>query len=226
MMIRFLCRLLCWDEVTVDLGDGSDSVLVSGGGVIDLTALAAFTNVEHWVVTDNENYDFVGGAADDSFYVGDGSNRVLAGEGADMIELGAGIDVIAYEAVTESQFDQAGGTLFVGDVVYGFDFSNDQVDLSFDIDGEVTSIGIAVGFASSLSATLAENDELTTAFSTDNDGDDIDAALVNVLSGSAAGSYLLVQGAAAAGAFDPATDLVVQMQGVSNAGVFSSDLFI
>ena len=213
-------------NVAVDLGDGIDTISLLGGGVVDLTVLADITNVEWWVATGDENYDFVGTAADEKFFASDGTNRILAAGGADGIDLGEGTDVIAYGAVADSQFDQTGGTLFAGDVIYGFDFSNDHVDLPFLVDGEVDSIDISVGFASSLSETLAENDELTTAFSTDNDGDDIDAVLVNVVSGSAEGHYLIVQGQAAAGSFDSAVDLVVQMQSVSNVELFSLDLFV
>jgi len=217
---------LSLDEITVDLGDGIDSISLAGGGVVDLTALTNVTNVERWFATGAESYDFIGSAVDDSFSASDGPNRILAGAGADNIVLDSGVDVIAYGAVTESQFDQTGGVLFAGDVVYGFDFSNDHVDLPFSIDGEVATVDIAVEFVSSFREALTGNDELTAAFSTDNDGDDIDAAVVSVLSGSAAGYYLVVQGEAGSVAFDPAADLVIQMQSVSNLGSFSLDLFL
>ena len=213
-------------ETTIDSGEGTDRISVTGGGLIDLAALADIAGVEEWAATDNEDYDVVGTDADDFFVAGSGSHLIALGGGADTIYLGDGVDVIAYNAVADSQFNTDTPNTFSGDTLFGFDCNDDQFDLPFTVDGEFESIEIAVAFTSSLSATLASNEALTTAFSTDNDGDDIDAAFVSVQSGSASGYYLVAQNAACAAAFDPVTDLVVQLATVSNLDAASVDLFI
>ena len=211
--------------LTVDTLGGTDTLRLVGGGTVNVPALATVSNVERWLFSDSAVYDFIGSENDDYVTVGSGGGRLLGGAGADTFYLSTGADLIAFAAITESQQDLT-QVEFTGNTIHGFDFSEDQFELPVAIDGDITNnVKVASAFHSNLASILAADANVTTALTTDTAAD-IDAVLVEVEAGGAAGHYLIVQATAKDTAFDAATDLLVKLVGAVNTTSFDADNII
>lgn len=218
------------DALTIDGGAGVNIINLSDAGTYDLAALTGITNVETFAGTSSGSYELLGTTGDDTFIGGAGADRFLGLAGADQITVGGGADVIAYSALTESQIT-ATDTIFRGDVITGFEFGTDFIEMPTRPAGILTTdVTIPLGFYTNLSTVLAASADLDTALA----GADDDVALVTITAGGAAGDYLVVQGAAATTGFDPAADFIIRLDDHQNLTDFLattpapgiSDLFL
>ena len=205
----------------IDLLGGTDTLRLVGGGTVNVPTLSGVANIERWVFSDDAVYDFIGSTGNDYVTVGAGGGRILGAAGADTLYLDAGVDLIAFAAVADSKQD-ATKVVFTGDVIHGLDFAEDKFELPVALDGSVTNdVTVASAFHSNLASILTSDANVLTALTTDSSAD-IDAVLVEVQAGGAAGHYLIVQGTAKATAFDPTTDLLVKLVGATNTTDFDS----
>jgi len=215
-------------NIAIDLGenvDGVDQLLITDGGSVNLPALTNVIGVEQWVLSDTDVYDFIGSDTSDFVTIGSGGGRLLGGGGADIFHLSSGPDLVAFSTISDSQQD-ASEVEFTGDLIHGFDFSEDQFELPITIDGSITNnLTIASAFHSNLASILASDANVSVALTSDT-SPDIDVLLVEVLAGGAAGHYLIVQATAKDTGFDAATDLIVKLVGATNTAGFDVDNII
>ena len=205
--------------LTIDALGGTDTLRLVGGGTVNVPELSGLSNIEAWEFSDGSVYDFIGADDDDYVTTGSGGGRLLGGGGADTFHLSSGSDLVAFSAITDSQQDTS-SVEFTGDLIHGFDFSEDQFELPVTIDGSITNnLTIASAFHSNLVSILASDANVSVALTSDI-SPDIDALLVEVLAGGAVGHYLIVQATAKDTGFNAATDLIVKLVGATNTTGF------
>ena len=211
-------------SVAIDLGGnagaGFDQLRITDGGLVNLSGLGNVAGVERWEFADDSVFDFIGSDSADYLSVGVGGGRYAGGAGADTIVLSSGNDYVAYDTISESQ-QTVDAVDFTGDVIYYFDFDHDFIDLPIAIDGSVSAVTVASAFHSNLAEVLAGDANVAAALAADVEGDDIDAVLVEVLSGGATGSFLIIQGIASSSGYDETTDMIIKMIDSQNASNIS-----
>ena len=213
--------------VTIDLGgnadEGFDKLQLTDGGLVDLSNLDNVIGVERWEFADNSVYDFIGSDSSDHLTVGIGGGRYAGGAGGDYFNLSEGPDYLAYGAATESM-QNSDSLIFTGDVISNFNFNKDFIDLPVVVDGGLSFATVDSAFYSNLVDVLSNDANVTAALAADADGDDIDAVLVEVSAGGAAGVYLIVQGSASATGYNETTDMIIQLVGIESSNMSALNL--
>ena len=191
-------------------GDGNDAI--DGGDANDSLYGG---NGNDTIVTGAGNDKAYGGAGNDTITAGSGNDVIFGDAGTDSLVGGAGNDIFGYNVLTDSQ--AVNGATFTGDTINGFDFAADKFSLS----DAVNSVGTAtVGTAAltSLTTTLAADANLTSLLTGARS-----TVLLTISNGTAAGTYMVIS--AAGGAFNSATDSLIQLVNAANTGSYGTANF-
>ncbi|SEI46615.1 Hemolysin-type calcium-binding repeat-containing protein [Allopseudospirillum japonicum] len=266
-----LSKVLMFDMEELELSNGGNTVTMVREQLLQLTnivpaaqgdsilklAQAATLDLEQmpqlqafnkiYGATTGSN-DLLGYAGDDYLVGGKNEDQLRGGEGVDYLEGGEGADIYVFNRADYSQ-QSVGATDFVGDTIHGLDFTQgDKIRLEAPLSGSTQALSLESGFYSSLTETIQANATIQSAFA----GDDVDAVLLQVKAGTAAGYYLLVeeynadyQPADATDTtddaaslvntetdtlnYDPASDLIIRLTGIESLNQlngFSTSVFI
>lgn len=165
------------------------------------------------VLNGTASNDTIRGLAGDDRLYGNAGDDVLTGDaGADTLDGGLGSDTYRYEAASESTGAQH-------DVLVGFDFSQDFIDLPTGVSGPISVIGTGSlstsGFDIDLAAALGTSELAANG-----------AALYTPDAGDFAGKLFLVVDANGQAGYQAGSDYVLELQGSSVPLAPTTEFFI
>lgn len=209
-------------ELTSIIGSAQaqDTVIVTTPGLLEITD-TLFTDIDVFQGGEGGSNDIIDSTTRGLTLIGgNGSDYIEGGIGADILQGNAGVDVYAYLQGEDSRYE--GVTTFTADTIIGFDFGADKIRLANELTGTVTALTVDSAWLSTWATTLEANTDLQTAFA----DADIDAVLLTVSIGSAAGQYLLIEDGTTDTGFQSAEDITIKLTGAVNTSLFDAADFI
>ncbi|WP_020588585.1 DUF4214 domain-containing protein [Desulfobacter curvatus] len=211
-------QLAALTSITGSAG-AEDTVIVTTPGLLRITD-TLFTDIDTFQGGDDGSNDIIDDTALGLTLIGgNNADYIEGGTGADTLQGNAGGDVYAYLQGEDSRY--AGETAFNADTIVGFDFGSDKIRLANAFTGTTTALTVDSAWLSTWN-TLDTNTELQTAFA----DSDIDAVLLTVTTGSAAGQYLLIEDGTTDTGFQSAEDITIKLSGAVNIYLFDTTDFI
>lgn len=187
-------------------GDGDDSF--TGGAGNDESTGGAGTDS---LVGDSGNDILRGNSGDDILEGGADDDQLIGDAGADLLTGGAGEDTfVALDAAASGAgFDTITGE-YDGDTVADFTFGEDKFGANFTdaADLEIGTTEIQFADKDNFENELDQSDNVQALFD-DSAGDKLDAVIVQVLNGTATGSYMIIESEVSGGDFSTADDSVI-----------------
>ena len=199
-----------------------DTITLSAAGIWHITT-DLYTNIDIFQGADGVSNDIIDESSQGSTLLGgDAPDYLEGGSGADTIKGNGGADAFVYLKGSDSQY--TGSDSFTGDTIDGFDFSGaDKIMLAEAFDGEVSNISISTVWVSAWETTLENDSALQTAFA----GDDIDAVILTISNGSAAGKYMLIEDGTKKDTFAVEEDITIKLVSIVNEAWFdATDFFV
>ena len=196
-----------------------DTVILSTPSLLQITD-TLFTDIDTFQGGDGGSNDIIDNTTLGLTLIGgDDADYIKGGAGADTLQGNAGGDAYAYLQGEDSRYE--GETAFSADTIIGFDFEADKVRLANEFNGTTTTLTVDSAWLSTWT-TLETNADLQTAFA----DSDIDAVLLTISTGSAAGQYLLIEDGTTDTGFQSAEDITIKLTGAVNTDLFDAADFI
>ena len=196
-----------------------DIIIINTPSLLEITD-TLFTDIDTFQGGDGGSNDMIDNTTRGLTLIGgNDADYIEGGAGADTLQGNAGGDVYAYLQGTDSRYE--GATAFNGDTIVGFDFNADKIRIANQFTGTTTTLTVDAAWLSTWDS-LETNTDLQTAFA----DSDIDAVLLTVNGGSAAGLYLLIEDGTTDTGFQSAEDITIKLTGAVNMSLFDSEDFI
>lgn len=212
-------QLTALTSITGSAG-AQDTVIVTTPGLLQITD-TLFTGIDTVQGGNGGSNDIIDNTTRGLTLIGgNGADYLEGGTGADTLQGNAGVDAYAYLQGEDSRRYE-GETAITADTIIGFDFGADKIRLANEFNGTTTALTVDSAWLSTWTA-LETNADLQTAFA----DSDIDAVLLTVNTGSAAGQYLLIEDGTTDTGFQSAEDITIKLTGAVNTDLFDAADFI